>query len=793
MENLSLVGAAPGSYSVASDLESGGAIKAEGTFDLAQRSARLNLTVDALALPVAQPYLAELTPARVVGGALSASVLVRADWSKSPVDLTVSDSTLGVDGLRLALPDAKTPALSLARARVAVTKVDLASRRAEIGKVEISGLVAEVARLADGEVDLAAFAPPPAPVAPPSTSLPAWHYKIGEIAVKDARATFADATLPGSAKLELAPLTLILRNFDDDLSTPFPVRLATTLNSKGALTLDGEIAVDPLKIDLKLTGDGIDLTPFAPYATRDLNAEIAKAVVNAKGDLGFEAGENGPTASYTGDLGLADVRVVNRTTSAEFAGWRSLALAGLVARYDAANGVDVDTARVVFSNFYGHVLLDAQGRLHLRDILAKDTDDAAATAAQPSAMDSVPLDSGTAASGTPVRLHFGTLELQDGQVTYTDNFISPNYTAELAAIDGTIGAFGTDTTAPAPIDVGARLTANGPISIKGTLNPLVAEPSLDLTAVAKDIELTNLTAYSTKYTGYPITKGKLNVDLHYRLDGDRLKADNRIFIDQLTFGPRIENETAVQLPVQLAISLLKNAKGQINVDIPVAGSLSDPQFNIGGLVWNAVGNLVKKAITAPFTLLAHAFGIGNGEDLGYVAFAPGTAELPQAAEAKLDTITRMLAGKPSVDLDLIGRVDPKIDVPALRDAYVKQMVKAQKLKDLARQGRSNDPVSVVVAPEEYALYLTDAYGEIVAKGGPASAKPPTWAEMESALAEHAQIDTARLQQLAQARAQAVRKYLEGKIADKRVFIVAPKLNAEGVDEGATTRVDFSLK
>ncbi len=788
LENLSLVGAVPGSYSLSTDLASGGSVKADGRFDLGARWAEATLSVDALALPAIRPYLKAATPARVLGGTFRASVQARADWSQTPFALTARDSTLGLNGLRVALPGASDAAVSLAEASVAVTTFDLAARRLEISKVEVSGLAADAVRGSNGEVDLAAFAPPGEAQA--QSNAPAWHYAIGEIALKDARATFVDNTLSPPAKLALAQLSLTLRNVGDDLSTPVPVALAATPNAKGTLALEGEVRLDPLKIDLKLDGTGIDVTPFAPYATSDLNARIDRATLDAKGEIGFEQANEGPRASYRGDLALADVRVINRTTQAEFAGWRSLALDGLAATYDTAKGVDVDAARVVFASFYGHVLLDEQGRLHLRDILAKG--DESAAAAQSSAMDSATPGAAVEASGMPVRLHFGKLELQDGQVTYTDNFITPHYTAELAAINGSIGAFGTDTKTPAPIDVGARLTANGPISIKGKVNPLVADPSLDLRAVARDIELTNLTAYSTKYTGYPITKGKLNVNLHYRLAGDRLKADNRIFIDQLTFGPRVENDTATQLPVQLAISLLKNSRGQIDVDIPVAGSLDDPQFSISGLVWNAVGNLVKKAITAPFTLLAHALGIGGGEELGHVEFAPGAAELPPAAADKLDTIAKMLAEKPSIDLDLIGRVDPEIDTPALRDAVVAQAVKAEKLKDLASQGRRDDPATVVVVAAEYERYLADAY-RAIAKPVPGAAKPSR-AEMEAALAEHAAIDLARLQQLAQDRAQAVRTYLDGKIAAKRVFIVAPKLTPEGIDDqGATTRVDFSLK
>ena len=205
----------------------------------------------------------------------------------------------------------------------------------------------------------------------------------------------------------------------------------------------------------------------------------------------------------------------------------------------------------------------------------------------------VPASSATPATVTaatppqsPVKLHFGQLVLQQGRVTYTDNFIRPNFTANLVGIQGTVGAFGTQSTTSAPVDIAAKLAANGPLSIRGTVNPLIAKPALDLTASAHDIELTNLTPYSAKYAGYPITKGKLNVDLHYKLDNDQLNANNHIFIDQLTFGDHVENDTATKLPVRLAISLLKNSRGEriidfqksnlhvVNYSVPFSGNMS---------------------------------------------------------------------------------------------------------------------------------------------------------------------------------------------------------------------------
>jgi len=472
------------------------------------------------------------------------------------------------------------------------------------------------------------------------------------------------------------------------------------------------------------------------------------------------------------------------------------------------------------------VLLDAQGKLNLNQVVAHERGAAQSLTRDGSGADPVPLtpqaSSAVAAASapvpasaatpaivpvatatvtaaappqSPVKLHFGQLVLQQGRVTYTDNFVKPNFTANLVGIQGTVGAFGTQSTTPAPVDIAAKLAANGPLSIRGTVNPLVAKPSLDLTASAHDIELTNLTPYSAKYAGYPITKGKLNVDLHYTLENDQLNANNHLFIDQLTFGDHVENDTATKLPVRLAISLLKNSRGEIDVNLPVSGSLSNPEFSIGGLIWHAVLNLLQKAVTSPFSLIANAFG-GNGEELGYVEFEPGSAKLSDADSKKLDTIVKVLADKSSIRMDVIGRVDPAIDEPALRMRYVDRLVRQQKIKDVVGNGESVDVSTMTVDPQEYDKYLTKAYKSADFK------KPRNFVgltrslpddDMKNALAANAPIDEASLRQLAQQRAQSVQQYLEGKIDSSRVFIVAPKLNAEGIkDKGATTRVDFGL-
>ncbi|MFM0357188.1 DUF748 domain-containing protein [Paraburkholderia nemoris] len=829
LTDFSTLATAPAHYTLNTDFkDGGGSLGVAGAFGLVAKTASAKLDLKSLKLPLLQPYLDTATAAQVVDGALSANANVGANWSKSPVAVMVTDTQLDLQSLKLAARGSKDPVVSLAQGQVTVKQVDVAGRTADITGVNTTGLVVNAQRLKDGSIDLAALAGPHQ-VEQKRTAIhavkkaeaegPAWHYKIGELNLKDATANFTDNTTPNPVKLSVTPLQLKVQQISDDLSEPLPVDLQATLNKKGTLGVKGDVTATPLKVAVKVNANRLDAAAFEPYFGSKLNALIASALLNANGDLALSQAK-ALKATYRGDVALVDVRMIDKATSDPFAGWSSLALTNLKADYDE-RGTVVDAGRVTFTKFYGRVLLDAQGKLNLKDVVAHESGAAQsltrdksgghepvpltpqAASAPEVASAPVPASSATPATVTaatppqsPVKLHFGQLVLQQGRVTYTDNFIKPNFTANLVGIQGTVGAFGTQSTTSAPVDIAAKLAANGPLSIRGTVNPLIAKPALDLTASAHDIELTNLTPYSAKYAGYPITKGKLNVDLHYKLDNDQLNANNHIFIDQLTFGDHVENDTATKLPVRLAISLLKNSRGEIDVNLPVSGSLSNPEFSIGGLIWHAVLNLLQKAVTAPFSLIANAFG-GGGEELGYVEFEPGSAQLSDAADKKLDTIVKALADKSSIRIDLIGRVDPAVDGPGLRAQYVDRQVKQQKIKDVVGNGESVDLSTVTVDPKEYDKYLTKAYKAADFKKprnfvGLTKSLPDD--EMKAAMAANAPIDDASLRQLAQQRAQAVQQYFEGKIDSSRVFIVAPKLDADGIkDKGATTRVDFGLK
>jgi len=390
------------------------------------------------------------------------------------------------------------------------------------------------------------------------------------------------------------------------------------------------------------------------------------------------------------------------------------------------------------------------------------------------------------------------ITLKGGKVDYTDNFIKPNYTANLTDMEGKVGAFGTKSTSPADVSLDGKINGSAPINIDGSINPLTPTAFVDIKAKANGIELTGLTPYSTKYTGYPIVKGTLTVVVHYLLDQGKLTADNHIFIDQLTFGDHVESPDATNLPIRFAISLLKNSKGQIDLRVPVSGSLSDPQFSIGSVILSAFMNLLIKAVTSPFSLIAAAFG-GSGaqQDLGYIEFAPGYATLTPDSQKKLDTVATALADRTALKLNISGRVDPQFDKEGYREASLEHSIEVLGEKD---QGESADAnaKSAPLSKADYNKYLARVYSagkfqkprDLI---GFAKTQPPD--EMKKLILAGTPVSDQDLQHLAEARANAVRAYLSTKQVDAaRMFIIAPKLDASGVkDQGKTTRVDLSLE
>lgn len=398
----------------------------------------------------------------------------------------------------------------------------------------------------------------------------------------------------------------------------------------------------------------------------------------------------------------------------------------------------------------------------------------------------------------PIRID--TLTLEGGRLGLADHFIKPNYAATLMDLRGSVTGLSTEEGTVAQLDLSGRLASNSPLRIAGRVNPLAATAFADVTASFRDIDLPPFTPYSGKYAGYAIARGTLTMELKYKLENRKLTAENRLLVDQFEFGEKVESKDATKLPVRLAVSLLRDKDGLIDVDLPIEGSLDDPKFRLGKLIWHVIGNLIGKAATAPFALLGKALGGGKGEEFSSVDFAAGHDALDDAARKKLDALAKALNDRPALKLKATGRFSGEEDLEGLRRLRLERKIKAQKLADLVERGEAPASVDAVVIDEkEYATYLKKAYKKEKFKkpggflGIPKDIPAP---EMESLMLANLTPTTDDLRQLALARANAVKDYLTGpgKVEAARVFVIEPG-DKPATPEGkaSASRVDFALE
>jgi outer membrane protein OmpA-like peptidoglycan-associated protein len=790
LTNLRTTSQTPASFELGAHLSGGGSMAVTGRLDLAHSQVTTEVSLDEIDLPALQDLAPSGLAARLTAGTLRAQATVQTQFATDHVNVHVEPATVSLDHVAVHVPGQQETPIAWTRLSASIAQVDWAARQVMVDELRAHGVQVFVRHERQGGVNLAsllrasAASTPHDPAA--SASASPWHYRIASVAIDTTEARLEDDAAPRHVELVVAPMHLSLQDLSSDLSQPIALALDGTLNGQGRVTVTGTVVPAPLTANLRIGTQRLDLTALDPYVSDTLNTTMTSAALTMDGALALATTHDQLRVSYRGDATLGNVRLRDRVTSDSFLRWTSCSARRIHVELGAGPPT-VQIGALALTNFEARVILNADGRLTLSDITR--------TRAPPASGRQTPPSSAPAAtSARPLAavIALGRTTLQGGHVTFTDNFITPHYTADVTAIAGTVGAFGTRATAPAEVALQGQLNGRAPIAINGAVNPLAPRSFVDLKAKADGVELPGLTPYSAKYTGYPIVKGTLTVNVHYLLEQSQLTADNHLFIDQLTFGERVESRDATNLPVQLAVALLKNARGEIAVDVPVSGSLSDPQFSLGGAILDAFRNLIVKVATSPFHLIASAFG--TQEDLDYVDFAPGLATLMPDSQHKLATIARALQERPALRLDISGRIDPQVDREGLREARLTSLIKRRKMQEI---GGHEDADRVPLTPDEYDTYLKRVYKTATFPKprnllGMDKSLPPD--EMKKLLLTNMEITDQDLQHLADERAQAVRQWLSGQVEAARLIVVAPKLTADGSKKkGQATRVDLSLK
>ncbi|NWL22626.1 DUF748 domain-containing protein [Pseudomonas umsongensis] len=776
----------------------GGQIDWTGNFSLIPLTSEGKLKITDGKMKAFWPYVRDAVPLDLESGVLSLSTDYKLNLSKQ-TELLLNNVAVSIAPFAIKAPDGR-PLAKLERLDISETTVDLAKQQVVVGKIRSRKLETWAALEADGQLDWQKlFASQPSKPAakanaePPSTPAAAdspkpepatpgkpWQVLLNDVQLRDYKVHLADRKAQPAVELELSPLNLDLQKFDSLNGSPFLLKLDTGVGKQGKLTADGEVNLAPVSARLNVQTKDIDLRVAQSYISPFIRLELRSGMLGS--DLAVNLKSTDPLAlSVTGRAQVDQLHTLDTLKTRDFLKWQQLVVEGL--NYQHGDSLSIDKINLLQP--YARFMINDDRTTNIDDLLIPQPADAGAkpAAAKP-----------TASKDKPLGIHIGGIAINDGSANFADFSLTPNFATAIQQLNGSIGTIDSRQAKPASVDIKGKVDRYAPVTIKGAVNPFDPMASLDIATSFKRVELTTLTPYSGKFAGYRIRKGRLNLDLHYVIVKGQLKAENKVVVEQLQLGEKVDSPDAVSLPLKLAIALLKDVDGKISIELPVSGDLNNPQFSVMPIVWQTLRNLIVKAAAAPFKLIGGLVAGGGSQDLGTVAFAPGSSELNKDAEAALVKLSQALKERPALRLEIEGTAAKSSDGPLLAEQRLEREYQYNYYKMLQRRGdKVPAKANLLEVPDsEKGPLLEGIYRTRLKVQPPAEwkdlGKEERTAKMREQVIQFWSSSEVLLRELGQERASSIKDYLvdKGQLADDRVYFIDAQLGEAEKDGKVVT-------
>ncbi len=789
-------------YSLSAELGDGERISWEGTLTLDPFASDGRLALEKIRLHTLWTYIQDQFRFQIPEGVLDVNGQYELSTTADGVDVRVNQGNVSIEDLQIREKGSSDPVMTIPLFEVKGVAVDVAKQ-----SVTIPSIVAQDARFI-GWVDKEGtmnYQPLFAPVessdqsssaASPTVTEPEsgkneapWNVLVKELDLENFTIDVEDRQPEDPVRVLVEALNFHTSQVSSALDQPLPIDLSFQLNQTGKADLKGTVNVEPLSLDMKVGLTDIALKPFEPYLAPFVQFAVGSGAVSLAGQTHYQdASKSEPMVTYVGSIGVSKLAFVDPESSKPFLQWKDFSVNGLSLNVEPTTvkiqEIALLTPGVVFS-----IAPDGQSNLARLFAPPGQTDEVQLEGEESATDDEDVQDEEPETPPLPVQIE--TVRIDNLQFQMADRSISPNVGTKIEEFSGTIKGLSSEQLAKADVDLSGKVDTYAPFKIKGQINPLSEDAYTDVSVVFENLNLTTVSPYSGKFAGYPINKGKLSLDLAYKLSQQELVGENKVLIDQMTMGSKVESPDATSLPIPLALALLKDRKGLIDIDLPISGNIDDPEFSYGGIIWNALVNLLTKVAASPFSLVGGLVGGVMGDDpdaLKYIAFPAGEMELPPTEQEKLVALAKALSDRPALGLDITGAADPEVDGRALSEAKLLTQLKKAKF---VQQPPSGDQTFEAVAQlelttEDEAQYLkqlfVENFGEAAltqtantsdAKKPQAEPKPLTADEMKAKLLEGFVVNEGQLRALAQARAQRIREALiqEGKVPTEQVFLV----------------------
>lgn len=574
---------------------------------------------------------------------------------------TVTTAAAGANAVNAAASTsaAASPAMSASDIGITGIRFDSVASTAGIERIRLGNLKFG-SSLRDGRLDVLDLVPAskPDPSSRPVTvDIRAIELADGSVVVND---------LDRHIEVALDKLVAKAGNIAPGGAKPLDFDVAAQVRSGGTIAARGTVVPATQRIDTALQVSALALAPLQPILAQFAAIKLASGEVSAIGTLKGIAGATGDAGLvYAGSLGLAKVNVTD-SLGGQVAGWQSLATDSLRFGF-APLKVDIDELRWVAPAARFAIAKD--GSSNLSRLVIKPAPSATTPVVAPGTT-TAPAAVAPAATTTPdaapaLVLNVRRVRISQGRLEFADANVEPEFVTHITELVGTANGLSSAHDTRSQFSLDGKVGEFGFARLSGAINFYAPRDRTTFRVELRNIDLATATPYSMRFAGYRIADGRVTLDLNYRVRGAVIEGDNRIVFERLTLGERVESPTALNIPLALAIALLKEPDGSINLDVPVTGSLDDPQFSIGPIIWQAVGNVLRGIITAPFRMLGRLFG-GDSDEAGTILFEPAASRLLPPEREKLVRLAALLAKRPELRVTVPAHVDDNADARALR-------------------------------------------------------------------------------------------------------------------------------
>jgi hypothetical protein len=658
----------------------------------------------------------------------------------------LTNASIAVRSLKLAEAGAAESAVEVPQFAIAGAQLDAFGRAAEVGSITTRGGRLAVRRNADASLNLVDLAQP-SPTATNASgsvvlllqsvtnlvdlllrSTNSWAGTIHRIELDDYAVRLEDLSTPRPARLDLDQIHVDIRNISNRPGSNLTAAVALRWNTNGSIRSETTLGLFPVQATTRLTLSGLDIRALDPYLDPFLNLRITQGEVGMEGQISLTTTTNPlPDLSFRGGVQVQNFATVDGLLTQDFLQFKKLQVSGIDA---ALNPMAASVKEISLEDAHVRLAIDSPTSNNVFTVLRKVGEVAPGepvpaqppppTARTKKPLFTIPTNLLMAAQASLPKVTLDRIALTNVAVEYVDRSLKPPVHLSLDALNGAISGLSSEDLSRAEVDLQGKVGKTAPMEVHGKINLLSRNDYTDIKVLFNNIELIPTSPYAGKFLGYRLTKGKLSLDVHYELANGKLKAQNLITLDQLILGEKVPSPDATKLPVKLAIAILKDRSGRIDLDVPIEGSLADPEFKLGKVITRTLLNVLTKIVTSPFAALGSIFG-GKGEEVSFQDFAAGSSELTPASREKLDAMAKGLYERPGLQLEIEPSTDPAADGDALRRLKLEKTFRTQKWTSLRKSERAQITAEQVqLTPEDYQNYLKQAAAALPPAAGVAA-------------------------------------------------------------------------